>query len=181
MSPPEGWQGLEAAGLEALQRGEVPRAEALLEEALRAAAGGLPLASALSHLARVQLARGRGEEALAALERALAIRRRALGPDHPGVASLYHQLGDAYLALRDPGRAREAYGKALAIDRKVLGERHPHVASDLKGLAEAYRLEGKGAEAQALYRKALEIAEQALGSRHPEVLRLRARALRPPS
>jgi Tetratricopeptide repeat/Domain of unknown function (DUF4062) len=63
-------------------------------------------------------------------ERALAIRERALGPDHPHTAA---SLNDLALLLRDqgdPAAARPLFERALAIRERVQGPDHPDTVCD---------------------------------------------------
>ena len=60
---------------------------------------------------------------------ALAIKEKALGPDHPEVALALNNLAELY---RDQGRYAEAeplLKRALAIRKKVFGPDHPIVAT----------------------------------------------------
>ena len=65
------------------------------------------MALALSNLAAMYLAQGDGEQAGALFARALAVREKHLGPDHPDVAK---NLEDYASALRKVGRVAEAEG-----------------------------------------------------------------------
>ena len=103
-------------------------------------------------------------------KRALAIREKALGPDHPDVATVAQQPRRALPCAQ--GRYAEAeplYKRALAILRRQLGPDHPDVATTLNNLAELYRHQGRYAEAEPLYKRALAIREKALGPDHPDV------------
>ena len=69
------------------------------------------------------------------LRRALAIRQRALGPEHPLTAASLNNLA---LLLRNQGdlaAARPLFERALAITEKALGPEHPHTAVGLHNLA----------------------------------------------
>ena len=72
---------------------------------------------------------GRYAEAEPLYKRALAIREKALGPDHPDVARSLNNLAELY---ENQGRYAEAeplYKRALAIREKALGPDHPDVAT----------------------------------------------------
>ena len=102
-------------------------------------------------------------------ERALAMSEKALGSDHPDVATTLNNLAELY---QDQGKYAEAaalYQRALAISEKALGPDHPSVATTLNNLAELYRAQGKYAEAEPLYQRDLAISEKALGPDHPSV------------
>src|ERR1700730_1494241 len=126
-------------------------------------------ARALYSLGVVYDAQGKSTEALPLYKRALAIREKALGPDHPNVAASLDSLAGVYLA---PGRYAEAeplHKRALAIYEKALGPDHADVATSLNNLAELYRNQGRYAEAEPLHKRALAIREKALGLDHPAV------------
>jgi len=60
-------------------------------------------------------AAGDAAEATAVCERALAIKRRVLGADHPGVAVTLQDLGALYLSAGRVEEAEAALSRALAI------------------------------------------------------------------
>ena len=93
------------------------------------------------------------------LERALAIRRSELGPDHPEVAT---SLIDLARAERDGGRREMAQGlvrEALEIRRGSFGADHPAVAEALFELGWLAR----GDEQQRLYEQAVEVHRRSGG------------------
>ena len=68
-------------------------------------------------------------------ERALAIREKTLGPEHPDTAESLINLGSL---LHDKGEfagARPLFERALAINEKALGPEHLHTALSLSSLA----------------------------------------------
>jgi tetratricopeptide (TPR) repeat protein len=74
-------------------------------------------------------------EAEPILERALSIRERALGPEHPEVATSLNELARLY---QNQGRYAEAESpleRALSIRERALGPEHPEVATSLNELA----------------------------------------------
>ncbi len=100
--------------------------------------------------------------------RALAIRLKALGEDHPDTATSYNNLA---ATLGDQGKYAEAeamHRRALAIRLKALGEGHPDTATSYNNLAATLHAQGKHAEAEAMYRRALAIRLKALGEGHPD-------------
>jgi tetratricopeptide (TPR) repeat protein len=113
--------------------------------------------------------RARYAEAEPVYQRALGIREKALGPEHPAVAQSLNNLAALY---DDQGKYAEAeplYQRALGMREKALGPEHPAVAQSLNNLAELYRAQGKYAKAEPLYQRALGILEKALGPEHPDV------------
>jgi tetratricopeptide (TPR) repeat protein len=101
--------------------------------------------------------------------RALAIREKALGPEHPDVALSLNNLAIVYERQGRYGEAEAAHARALPILEKALGPEHPHVASSLSGLATVYERQGRYGEAEAANARALAILEKALGPEHPRV------------
>ncbi len=113
--------------------------------------------------------RARYDEAKPLYQRALGIREKALGPEHPDVATSLNNLAALYRAQGKYAEAEPLYQRALGIREKALGPEHPDVATSLNNLAELYRAQGKYAEAEPLYQRALRIREKALGPEHPTV------------
>jgi tetratricopeptide (TPR) repeat protein len=118
----------------------------------------------LNKLAIVYRAQGRYDEALKAYGRALAIDEKALGPEHPDVASTLNNLGLVYWNQGRYDEALKAYGRALAIKEKALGPEHPSVATTLNNLAIVYRAQGRTEEALKAFGRALTIKEKAMSA-----------------
>ena len=77
---------------------------------------------------------GEYEAARPLYERALAIRERVLGPDHPEVAGTLNNLGNAWRDLGQPGRARELYVRAYGILQRAFPTGHPDLRLVAKNL-----------------------------------------------
>ncbi|CAN0413880.1 unnamed protein product, partial [Laminaria digitata] len=78
---------------------------------------------------------GKYEEAGPLCERSLAIREKALGPDHPDVANSLNTLAEL---LRKQGKYAEAeplYARCQAIREKALGPEHPSLAATFNNRA----------------------------------------------
>ncbi len=100
------------------------------------------------------MTQGQYAEAEPLYKRSLAIQEKALGPDHPDVATTLNNLAEIY---RNQGRYAEAeplHKRSLEISEKAFGPDHPDVATSLNNLAELYRNQGQirggGAALQAL-------------------------------
>jgi len=120
--------------------------------------------------------------ALPLKKRALEIEVKALGPDHPDVATSLNNLAGLYdsqgkydeaepLYLRALEVKEKALGPdhALEVKEKALGPDHPDIALSLNNLAGLYDSQGKYDEAEPFYTRALGIWEKALGPDHPNV------------
>ncbi|CAN0113270.1 unnamed protein product, partial [Ectocarpus sp. 12 AP-2014] len=64
------------------------------------------------------------------------IREKALGPDHPDVASCLNNLAGLRQSQGKYDEAEPLYIRAVAIREKALGPDHPDVASCLNNLAD---------------------------------------------
>lgn len=167
------WTRHTKEGLVAFQLRDYGKAEesfqAALKEAEKFGKNDSRLATTLNHLALARKAQGKYAEAEPLLERALEIRERTLGPEHPGVGTILNNLAEVYRSQGNYGEAEPLYRRAIEIDEKAQGPEHPSVAVDLNNLAVLYRGMGRYAEAESLYRRALTIWEKALGPNHTEV------------
>jgi tetratricopeptide (TPR) repeat protein len=113
--------------------------------------------------------RARYAEAEPLYQRALRIWEKALGPEHPDVATSLNNLAELCRAQGKYAEAEPLHQRALGIREKALGPEHPDVATSLNNLALHYRAQGKYVEAEPLYQRALRIGEKALGPEHPDV------------
>jgi CHAT domain-containing protein/tetratricopeptide (TPR) repeat protein len=98
---------------------------------------------------------------------ALAIRRKALPPLHPLLATSLSNLGVLLQIMGEPAEARPLFEEVLAIHRKALPPLHPLLANDLNNLGCLLNDMGKHAEARPLLEEALAIDRKALPPLHP--------------
>jgi tetratricopeptide (TPR) repeat protein len=109
-------------------------------------------------------------EAQRHVERAVDLRRRALGEKDPDTLESMNSLAGL---LGDQGRYREAeplQSKVLELRRRVLGEQHPDTLTSMDGLANADKHLGRFAEAETLQSRALAMRRRSLGEGHPDTL-----------
>jgi tetratricopeptide (TPR) repeat protein len=112
---------------------------------------------------------GRYSEAIPLAQRALAIREKSLGPDHPAVANALSNLAGMYYTLGRYVEAEPLYKRALAIREKAGGPNHPDVGVLLDNLALLFKVQGRYAEAEQLNKRALAVLRKALGPNHLDV------------
>jgi CHAT domain-containing protein len=112
---------------------------------------------------------GRSRQALPLAERALAIRGKILGKDHPDYAESLFNLAAQYKALAEYARAGPLYQRSLAIFEVRLGKDHPAVATCLNNLALLYWAQGEYGKAEPLLQRSLTLNEARLGKDHPDV------------
>jgi tetratricopeptide (TPR) repeat protein len=113
--------------------------------------------------------RARFPDAEPLYQRALALREKLLGPEHPHVATSLNNLASLYHAQGKYAQAESLCQRALALWEKLLGPDHPEVATSLNNLASLYHAQGKYAQAEPLFQRALAIQEKVLGPDHPNV------------
>ncbi len=167
-----------------IDRGQYAKAESLASSIAVAAESSSPpdslrAARALELIAEAMVMGGRfwHPRALEAAQRSVAIRERALGPDHPDVASSWFVVGLAVRTgterlLGDRRRdsvAAAAFTRSLEIRRRTLGDDHLEVARSMHWLGlQQYDL-FQDAAADSLIRRAAAIRERGLAPGHPDL------------
>jgi len=108
-------------------------------------------------------------EAIIKAREALALREKALGPNHLLTAESLQTLADCLREATDYAEARPLYQRALAIREKALGPEHATVAWNLHELGVLLHRTGEFAAARALLERGLAIREKVYGPDHPNV------------
>ncbi|HEX5746790.1 MAG TPA: serine/threonine-protein kinase [Archangium sp.] len=110
---------------------------------------------------------GRLEEAREHYARALALKQRQLGPEHPTTLTSLANLGTVLGRLGRTGEALTYLQQAQALREKVLGPEHPSNAISLTNLAYLLDTLGQPEQARALFERALDLRRKVLGPEHP--------------
>ena len=105
-------------------------------------------------------------EAQPHLERAIELRAKVQGDEHPDTLSAMRDLAEIYVFQGRFAPAQILHAKVLAIRRRVLGEKHPATLDSMINLAEAYQRLRQYAEAEPIASKAVEISRRVLGEEH---------------
>ena len=109
-------------------------------------------------------------EALAALQRALALYQKRLGPEHISVARTLDGIATVYI---DQGKLEDAYDldrQALTIAEKALGATHPSLTIFLNNMGNCLLFLGRYTEALESLERALDIATTTMGPEHPATI-----------
>jgi eukaryotic-like serine/threonine-protein kinase len=117
----------------------------------------------LNDLGCVYSLQGRKEAMVQLMKEGLALKVKALGPDHPDVGLSEGNLG---LALRELGRNDEALihiDRAIALRERALGAGHPAIATDLSNRGEILNELGHYQEARQSFQSARVVWERELG------------------
>jgi len=112
---------------------------------------------------------GTANDAVAALEKAVAASKEAFGPTHRNTGNDLVELGSLLHAV---GRYEEAvtrFEEAMPIKVKAHGEEHKEISRLQNKIAVALKCMGKTAEAKERYMMALEMDKHLYGGDHPEV------------
>lgn len=161
------WQRFQA-GAEALGAGRSEDAEAQLVAAAEAAddlgaAGRVPLAETLSHLARAVEASGRPEDARALSARAVAVKEEAVGGDSPLLVAGLVEFAEVLVRLGILGDAVAQLRRAVSLVELAYGPEDLEVAWLLERIGQVSAAQGRTqeamsciAEADALTRTLLE-------------------------
>jgi hypothetical protein len=125
---------------------------------------------AAGNLANAFAQQGNYAEAETLYRQGLAVRRRVLGPEHPGTLTTAGNLANA---LNNQGKHAEAEAiqrEVLVVQRRVLGPEHPDTLRTAGNLANALNSQDKHAEAESMYRDVLVVKRRVLGPEHPDTL-----------
>jgi len=112
-------------------------------------------------------AKGDYDNALVELRKALEIRLKVLGPDHPDIASSYNHIGAVYDEKGDYENALVELRKCLEIELKMLGPENADTASSYNHIGVLYYAKGDYDNALVEFRKCLEIELKVDGPDHP--------------
>jgi serine/threonine protein kinase len=103
--------------------------------------------------------------------KALEIRKRVLGPEHPSTLDSMASLGTVYDNQSRYAESERLRSRVLEIQRRVLGPEHPDTLASMTNLASTFNREGRLAEAERLYAQTIDIEKRVLGPEHRETLR----------
>ncbi len=82
------------------------------------------------------------------------MKEKALGPEHPDVATSLNNLAELYKAQGNYAEAEPLYQRSLAIWEKALGPEHPDVATSLENYAALLRQTARADEAERMEARA---------------------------
>jgi serine/threonine-protein kinase len=108
-------------------------------------------------------------EARALYERALALREKVLGPEHPDFATSLNNLGNLFNDAGDYPEALAMQQRVLALRERVLGPEHPDVGISLNNLAIVVYSMGDYPRAKAAQERVLALYAKSFSPDHPAV------------
>jgi tetratricopeptide (TPR) repeat protein len=151
----------EAISRRALALAEQPAATPIYED---------KLATSLNWLAIVLIRQDHPAEAEGLLLRALQLREKIYGRNHPDYAVTLNDLGIVATKMGQEDHAEDLLRQALQIDETIYGTYHPSVLRDTGNVAYFLINVGRGREAEPLLRKAVDISEKVYGEFGVETL-----------
>ena len=95
--------------------------------------------------------KGQYDRAVVVARKALDVAEKAVGPNHPAVATSLNNLALLYRTQGQYAQAEPFFKRSLAIWEKALGPDHPDVAKSLNNLALLYYAQGQYAQAEPLH------------------------------
>lgn len=102
-------------------------------------------------------------------ERAVAIKERVLGPEHPALASALSEQASVQHAAGKYSTARALFEKARAIHEKAPDSESPELAKTLAGLGVLLSDMGDPSGARSMFERALSIREKRLAADDPDL------------
>ena len=119
---------------------------------------------------RLEQAQAKYREAESYYQKALMIREKLFGSDHPETTQTKNHLGLLYLAQSEYEQARKFFVEALTAREATLGRLHPHVITNLNYLAQLSIVQGDYTSAEEQLLKARSIGNE-LSIDHPQIAR----------
>ncbi len=112
---------------------------------------------------------GRYSEAEQMHLKALNMKKRLLGEQHPHVAESLNNLAVLYDRLFKYSQAESLFLEALRILKRIFASEHPKIASTMNNLAVIYRSQKRYWEAEQMHLEVLRIRKSLLGEEHPDI------------
>jgi non-specific serine/threonine protein kinase/serine/threonine-protein kinase len=110
------------------------------------------------------------EKSIAELERALDIKKRILGLDHPDTLLTMNSLATVFIRFGKYAEAESILREAVSRKKRVLGAENKQTLISMHNLGVVYYYQGKFKEAESLGRETLEVRKKVLGENHPDTI-----------
>jgi tetratricopeptide (TPR) repeat protein len=146
-------------------------AETLLQQAVAMIGQdrGVIAAVVWHHLAKLDLLRGRFVTGESYANRALGLRERTLGPDHPLTANVRVTLAAIMTRMGKLPPAEKLFRRAISTLERILPQYHYDLAVACAEFGMLMAARGNMAAAGRLTQRSLDIKTRILGRNHPEV------------
>jgi tetratricopeptide (TPR) repeat protein len=121
-----------------------------------------PEAVCLEDLAEVYTDQHQYDQAETILKRAIRVREKAVGIDHPAIVVTLNRLASVYQSEGKYPEAEALIRRGLTIQEKAYGVNNLDVAVSTQALADLYHIQKRDVEAEMLLKRAISIEEKAL-------------------
>ncbi|CAF0958154.1 unnamed protein product [Rotaria sordida] len=165
-APIRGWSQL---AFILLKVGETAKAEKLYKILLQKASSDKERSDYNHKLGWAYNDMGEYSKALSSHERSLEIRKIALPPNHPDLATSYNSIGEVYSNMGEYSKALPLHERALEIRKIALTPNHPGLAQSYNNIASVYNSTGEYSKALSSHERLLEIKKIALPPNHPSL------------
>ncbi|CAF3707756.1 unnamed protein product [Rotaria sordida] len=152
-----------------IKLGESPKAEQLYQILLQKASSDKERSEYNLQLGSVYDNMGEYSKALSSYERSLEIQKIAFSPNHPSLASTYHNIGTVYYNMGEYSKARSLLERSLEIQKIALPPNHLDFANFYNNIGMVYYNMGEYSKALSSYERSLEIRKIALPLDHPDL------------
>ncbi|CAF4185707.1 unnamed protein product, partial [Rotaria magnacalcarata] len=108
-------------------------------------------------------------KALSSFETSLENAKLALPPNHPDMATSYHNIASVYNCMGKYSKALSFYERSLEIMKIALPSNHPDLATTYNSIGYVFYSMGDYSNALSKYKRSLEIMKIALPPNHPSL------------
>ena len=159
-----GWSRL---GKILIKIGQSEKAEELYQSLLDKTSSDIERADYLHQLGLVYENMGEYSKAIPYYERSLTMKKVALPPNHPDLATSYNNIAGVYDNMGEYSKALSSYERSLEIKKVALPPNHPDLATSYNNIGLVYHNMGEYSKALSSYEGSLEIYKVALPPNHP--------------
>ena len=150
-----------------IRTGQSEKAEGLYQMLLEKASSDTDRAQYLNQLGVLYHNMGDYSKALSSYEQSLEIKKVALPPNHPLLATSYNNIGSVYDNMGEYSKALSSHQRSLEIRKVALPPNHPDLATSYNNIGLVYKNMGEYSKALSYYERSLEIRKVALPPNHP--------------
>jgi tetratricopeptide (TPR) repeat protein len=165
----QGWTGWQRLAMLLIQLANYDKANQLLSSLLSQTFDLSEESLIYDMLGMTESNKGQYSTALSCYEKALAIDKQTLPPNHPDLATSYSNIGQVYSNMGDYPKALSFYEKALGMRKETLPPNHPSLATSYSNIGQVYSNMGDYPKALSFYEKALGMRKETLPPNHPDL------------
>ena len=166
MGSSTGWSRL---GKILMNIGQSEKAEELYQLLLEKVSSDTDRGLYLSQLGELYYNMGEYSKALSSYERTLEIKKVALPPNHPDLATSHNNIATVYDSMGEYSKALSYYERSFETLKVALPPNHPDLATSYNNIGSVYMNMGEYSKALSSYERSLKIYKVALPPNHPDL------------